>query len=139
MRALRLLSCVALSGAALLASVTTASATTAAPVELVAPSALTLTVTHDGITSEAPKVALLSCNPASGTHPKAADACRDLQLAQGDFARLNPIGRRAACTMEYDPFEVTATGTWRGKPVTHKATYSNGCVMAASTGAVYRF
>ncbi|SDN46309.1 Subtilisin inhibitor-like [Allokutzneria albata] len=133
------MSCAALSGAALLASVTTASATPA-PVELVAPSALTLTVTHDGITSEAPKVALLNCSlPAVSTHPKTADACRDLQLAQGDFAKLNPSGRRAACTMEYDPFEVTATGTWRGKPVTHKATYANPCVLAASTGAVYRF
>ena len=138
MRALRLFSCAALSGAALLASVTTASATPA-PVELVAPSALTLTVTHNGFSAEAPKVALLSCNPSGGTHPKAVDACRDLQLAQGDFAKLNPTGRRAACTMEYDPFEVTATGTWRGKPVTHKATYANPCVLAASTGTVYRF
>jgi hypothetical protein len=135
MRVLRLFSCAALTGAALLASATTASANHA---ELVPPSGFTLTVTHDGFASEAPKVALLSCNPTGGTHPKAADACRDLTLAQGDFAKLNPAGRRAACTMEYDPFHVKAVGTWRGKPVTHEATYANPCVLAAATASVYR-
>ncbi|MFB9904866.1 SSI family serine proteinase inhibitor [Allokutzneria oryzae] len=138
MRVLRLFSCAAVTGVALLAPVTTAAATPA-PAELVAPSALTLTVTHDGITSEAPKVALLSCNPSGGTHPKAADACREIQFAQGDFTKLGTGNRRVACTMEYDPFEVSATGLWRGKPVTYKATYANPCVMAASTGTVYRF
>lgn len=85
-----------------------------------------------------PKVALLLCDPAGGTHPDAAAACDDIDAANGDFNAL-PGVPDTICTFIYAPVTATATGLWHGMPVTFQKTYSNACVLQAETGPVFSF
>ncbi|MBG0832162.1 hypothetical protein HS041_31130 [Planomonospora sp. ID67723] len=81
---------------------------------------------------------VLRCNPVSGSHPRGAEACRELEAAGGDPAALTPAADRA-CTMEYDPVTVLAVGDWDGKAHRFERTFSNPCSMHAATGAVFAF
>jgi Subtilisin inhibitor-like len=80
---------------------------------------------------------VLTCNPTGGTHPKAAQACRELTLAGGDLDRLP--AQSIMCTMEYAPVTATATGRWRGKVVSWSKSFSNRCMLNAATGSVFQF
>lgn len=81
---------------------------------------------------------LLHCSPEpSGPHPEAAAACAALDTAHGDLDRLP--GQRQACTKQYEPVTVSATGAWRGRPTAWHKTFANACELAAATGAVFRF
>ncbi|MFJ8629417.1 SSI family serine proteinase inhibitor [Streptomyces sp. NPDC093568] len=95
---------------------------------------LFVTVTRgDGGHHEAPG-RLLLCDPPTG-HTKAAEACADLDRVGGDISRLQR--KDAFCPMVYAPVTAHAHGEWNGQPVEYRETFSNGCGMAARTGAVF--
>jgi hypothetical protein len=95
---------------------------------------LFVTVTRgEGDHHEAPG-RLLLCDPPTG-HKKAAEACADLDRVGGDISRLQR--KDAFCPMIYAPVTAHARGEWNGQPVEYRETFSNGCGMAARTGAVF--
>ncbi|QOV34806.1 serine protease [Streptomyces ferrugineus] len=77
---------------------------------------------------------LLLCDPPRG-HARAAEACADLDRVGGDISRLRQ--KDAFCPMIYAPVTAHARGEWNGHPVEYRETFSNGCGMAARTGAVF--
>jgi hypothetical protein len=75
----------------------------------------------------------LNCDPAGGTHPAAESACTDLAKVDGRFEDLSD--KQGACTMQYEPVELRATGTWHGKPVDYVSeVFPNPCVADLATG-----
>ncbi|GHG89409.1 SSI family serine proteinase inhibitor [Streptomyces lanatus] len=95
---------------------------------------LFVTVTRgDGRHGETPGTLLL-CDPPRG-HAKAEEACADLDRVGGDISRLRQ--KDAFCPMIYAPVTAHARGEWNGHPVEYHETFSNGCGMAARTGAVF--
>lgn len=116
---------------ALLAAVPAAPARAALPGEQAPPTRLHLTV-------QGQRTVTLRCDPPGGSHPRARDACRALAAAGGDLTKL-AHARDVACVAVYDPVAVRARGTWRGRPMTYDATFSNRCTMTAATGAVFAF
>ncbi len=80
---------------------------------------------------------VLTCEPNGGTHPKRDKACAVLAGANGDFSKIN--ARHQACTLIYAPVDVTAVGTWRGKPVSFHATYPNRCAADRDSDDVFAF
>jgi hypothetical protein len=100
------------------------------------PSTLLLGVTEQGGGS---RTSELNCDPAGGSHPDADAACTDLSRAQGRFDALPGDSTHPYCPMLYRPVTASARGYWRGKPVSFRATYPNGCVLTQRTGAVFRF
>ncbi|ACY96456.1 MULTISPECIES: subtilase-type protease inhibitor [Thermomonospora] len=98
--------------------------------------ALRLTVSHPEAAAATPRSVTLSCDPPGGSHPRAAQACADLDRSGGRIVRER---EEAICTTEYRPVTARATGMWRGRPVTFVRTFPNPCVMAARTGAIFRF
>jgi subtilisin inhibitor-like len=79
----------------------------------------------------------LGCEPASGTHPDPAGACRTLSIVDGDFSRLPH--ENTACPDLWDPVSATATGHWRGRPVQFDHTYPNKCLADAESSGVFSF
>ncbi len=77
---------------------------------------------------------LLLCDPPQG-HRKAAEACAELDKVGGDIRRLER--KDAFCPMIYAPVTAHARGEWNGHPIEYHETFSNGCGMAARTGAVF--
>ncbi|AOS65371.1 SSI family serine proteinase inhibitor [Actinoalloteichus hymeniacidonis] len=105
------------------------------------PTNLTLTISEgEGYSahqnSPSTRTAVLTCDPAGGNHPDPALACTDLK-AVGD--RFEAIDDQALCTMIYQPYTATATGTIDGTPVAHEKTYSNKCILEAATGSIFAF
>ncbi|MFH8727067.1 SSI family serine proteinase inhibitor [Streptomyces termitum] len=102
-----------------------------------APGPRTTVLPADGPAPAAPagRTVSLRCDPPAGDHPRAADACADLDASGGRIDREST----AACVLLYDPVEVRAEGVWRGRPVSFSRTYGNGCELAARTGAVFAF
>ncbi|WP_328354399.1 subtilase-type protease inhibitor [Streptomyces sp. NBC_00445] len=95
---------------------------------------LYLTVTQgDARAGETPGKLLL-CDPPKGP-ARAGDACAELEAAGGDIGGIPQ--KDTFCTMIYAPVTVHARGEWNGRPVTYTKTFSNRCVMAASTGSVF--
>ncbi|GAB2745270.1 hypothetical protein GCM10027174_18920 [Salinifilum aidingensis] len=99
-----------------------------------ADSMLTLTVQKQ---DSARSAAVLTCDPAGGSHPAARQACASLASANGKLNTLKSDEMR--CTMEYAPVTATATGDWRGEPVRFQKEYSNSCRMQAETGKIFQF
>ncbi|WP_020660926.1 SSI family serine proteinase inhibitor [Amycolatopsis benzoatilytica] len=91
---------------------------------------LTMHETSGRVTS-----ASLTCDPTGGTHRHRDAACATLTAVDGDFARITP--RRQKCTMIYSPVDVTALGSWRGKPVLFRATYPNKCAADSQSSGVF--
>ncbi|MFF0728935.1 SSI family serine proteinase inhibitor [Streptomyces sp. NPDC004134] len=81
----------------------------------------------------------LNCDPVGGTHPAAESACTDLTQVDGRFEDLSD--KQGACTMQYEPVELHATGTWRGKPVDYVSeVFPNPCMADLATGGnVFNF
>jgi hypothetical protein len=82
-----------------------------------------------------PIVAWLTCDPAGGNHPFAAEACADLTAAGGDIAAIAPIG---GCGGVSQPVEITAWGRWQGQPVLFIETADNDGCARISHGLVFR-
>ncbi|MEU9833004.1 SSI family serine proteinase inhibitor [Streptosporangium sp. NPDC048047] len=100
---------------------------------------LVLTVTPgEQFSASAARSALLVCDPPRGSHPQGARACAELSMVNGEFTALRPQPG-VACTMQYDPVTVTASGIWDGRSIRYQHTFGNSCVMRASTGSVFAF
>ncbi|MEV0225194.1 SSI family serine proteinase inhibitor [Streptomyces sp. NPDC050704] len=95
---------------------------------------LYVTVTRGDARSSDTRGTLLLCDPPQG-HAHAVRACEELRAANGDVGRIPP--KDVFCPMIYAPVTASARGEWGGRPVTYKDTFSNSCVMAARTGAVF--
>ncbi|MEU1403662.1 SSI family serine proteinase inhibitor [Streptomyces sp. NPDC005728] len=78
---------------------------------------------------------LLLCDPVPLGYARAAEACAELEAADGDIARIPQ--RKVFCSMIFAPVTVHAHGRWNGRPVDYQETYSSKCVMGARTGAVF--
>jgi hypothetical protein len=79
----------------------------------------------------------LTCDPAGGAHPKAAEACAVLAKVSGRPGRLKPAA--TMCTMEYAPITAQVGGVWQGRKIKWSRTYPNACDMSRSTGALTAF
>ena len=99
------------------------------------PTALVLTVAKGESGQPAQRRAVLTCQPAGGTHQKARNACTELAKVGGRFAELQLGG--GMCTMQYDPVTVTANGLWKGRKVAYRHTFGNACTLATTTGPVF--
>ncbi|MEV0088618.1 SSI family serine proteinase inhibitor [Saccharopolyspora sp. NPDC050642] len=97
-------------------------------------STLKLTVTE----SQKSRTVTLTCDPARGEHPRATDACTELQRVDGKFERLD-LGEPKSCTKESRPVNASAEGTWRGQPVGYQVLLANPCALKAATGSVFDF
>ncbi|MFF4269653.1 SSI family serine proteinase inhibitor [Streptomyces sp. NPDC001536] len=106
----------------------------AAPEDSRADDGLFLTVTQGDARSSDTRGTLLLCDPPQG-HGRAAEACAELEAADGDIAAL-PV-KDTNCPMIYAPVTARAQGQWNGRPVDYTETFSNGCVMAGRTGSVF--
>jgi hypothetical protein len=95
---------------------------------------LHLTVTRGDSRSYDTRGTLLLCDPPRG-HARAAEACAELDATGGDL-RAMPL-RGAFCPMVHAPVTAHARGQWHGRPVDYTERFSNSCVMAARTGAVF--
>ncbi len=83
-----------------------------------------------------PERLTLTCEPAGGTRPDAAQACADLTEAQEPFA---PLPADRSCTEIFGgPQSATVSGTHRGEPVRLELSRADGCLIAQwdSLGAV---
>ncbi|WCD98000.1 SSI family serine proteinase inhibitor [Streptomyces sp. HUAS 31] len=74
----------------------------------------------------------LTCHPAGGDHPRAADACAALdsgtRWGKDAFA---PVPQGTFCTMQYGGSATAhVTGTWAGRPVDARYDRSDGCEIA---------
>jgi len=95
---------------------------------------LYLTVTKGDARSGPRHDTLLMCDPPDG-NARAAEACRELAVADGDISRIPP--KDLYCPMIYAPVTVHARGVWSGRPVDYTQTYSSTCFMGARTGSVF--
>jgi Subtilisin inhibitor-like len=106
-----------------------------APRETVPRNWLYVTVTQgDAARSKETRSALLLCDPPQG-HAGAARACEELSQAGGDIAGIPQ--KKAYCPMIHAPVTASAHGEWGGRPITYTRTFSNACLMAATTGSVF--
>ncbi|MFF7591261.1 SSI family serine proteinase inhibitor [Kitasatospora purpeofusca] len=116
-------------------------ATTSPSTVLAAGTSLRLTVAHgETPSSGTPRTVTLECPPYGGTattHPDPVTACRLVDSVNGDLNRLDVDP--GVCTDLYDPYTVTASGTYRGHPLSFRHTYGNHCVLLRTTGAVFDF
>jgi hypothetical protein len=96
-------------------------------------------VLHTSAGTSPERTVTLQCNPAGGTHPKAAEACADVAKAGGDLAQMPANTNPRACFMIYAPVTVTAQGKWQGQPVQFTKKFPNSCVMRDKTGSVFDF
>jgi Subtilisin inhibitor-like len=95
-------------------------ASSPAPVSKVA---LTVTVTPSA--GATPEHWTLRCEPAGGTHPDPAAACRQLLAAKNPFG---PIPRGIMCPMiAAGQGQATISGTYFGKHVTGTFSQTGGC------------
>ena len=71
----------------------------------------------------------LTCDPAGGTHPDPAAACRALQ-AHGARA-LPPVRKDVACTQVYGGAQrARISGIWQGQQVRSSFSRVNGCEIS---------
>ncbi|MEV7790089.1 SSI family serine proteinase inhibitor [Streptomyces sp. NPDC088106] len=78
---------------------------------------------------------VLWCDPPEGRHRRAADACAELEAADGRISAIP--AKDAVCPMIYAPVTAHASGSWRGRPVDYTETFPNTCTLSARTGAVF--
>ena len=77
-----------------------------------------------------PKHLTLRCDPAGGTHPDPAAACRVLLAAKSPFA---PVGKHIMCPMILVGTKTaTVKGTWFGTKV-NSVLVDGGCTLARWT------
>ncbi len=73
-----------------------------------------------------PRTLSLTCAPAGGDHPQAAQACAMLEKAGA--AIFEPVPGDQVCTEIYGgPQTATITGTYAGEPVDASFNRANGC------------
>ncbi|GAB2664955.1 hypothetical protein GCM10027271_24840 [Saccharopolyspora gloriosae] len=99
---------------------------------------LTLTIASKN-RAEEPRTVQLRCEPTGGTHPKAAEACKTLLAAGGNFDQIGQSQTGAQCTMVLRPVIASAHGTWQGKPVHFDKEFGNSCQATSNLGTVFDF
>ncbi|WP_216211291.1 subtilase-type protease inhibitor [Amycolatopsis aidingensis] len=82
--------------------------------------------------------AVLTCDPAGGTHPLSEAACAELAAVNGDVAAVELEPQRP-CYLIYRPVTVTAHGPWNGRPISYRETFPNDCVLDVIKGPIFRF
>jgi hypothetical protein len=91
--------------------------------------ALTVTFWENGQRTSDPEVWTLRCDPARGTLPRPAVACR--KLAAGGWRLVVPVPASAICTQIYGgPQVARVVGTLEGRRVWARFTRENGCQIA---------
>jgi hypothetical protein len=88
--------------------------------------------------SDARATVTLRCVPTRGTHPHGGEACTAVAEAHGDLGALKPR-EGVMCTAIYAPVTATARGSWQGKAVRYKRSFSNACNLHIATGVVFEF
>jgi len=78
----------------------------------------------------------LTCYPEGGDHPRAAEACAELQSAGGAVERVPPMPG-TLCIALWDPVKISVVGRWPGTPVEFSQTASNSACGAISHGHVF--
>jgi hypothetical protein len=78
----------------------------------------------------------LTCDPTGGTHPRAKEACAEIDAASGKIAAIPPSG---GCLDYWDPVLIGVTGRWRGEEVLFSDFESNPGCAAVSHGQVFQF
>ncbi|MFI1969834.1 hypothetical protein BLA24_17370 [Streptomyces cinnamoneus] len=90
---------------------------------------LTITVADSG---RRPRTYELYCHPSGGTHPRAREACDQLD-GQSQWGRdmFAPVPEGQMCTMIYGgPERAHVAGSWAGRPVNADFKRTNGCEVA---------
>ncbi|WP_242902112.1 SSI family serine proteinase inhibitor [Actinomadura terrae] len=102
------------------------------------PTRITLSVVPEPGTPGAPKHVVLTCDPVSPL-PHAQEACDELDLADGDVARV-PGQTDRWCFTYSAPVTASASGWWRGMSIRpFSQVYQNeGCARIAR-GHVFDF
>ena len=86
---------------------------------------LEITFWPSGRGNSDPQTWTLTCGPAGGTHPDAAEACRRLAALENPF---EPPPPDEICTEQYGgPQEALVEGTYRGEAVSYGLSRTNGC------------
>lgn len=99
---------------------------------------LTLTIYEGEDLSQGPsRQVVLKCYPAGGSHPDPEDACKKLEVVDGEFSRLKQ--RFNPCSRIYKPVTVTAEGTWKGRPISSRGTYKSDCSARVYTNNIFNF
>jgi hypothetical protein len=94
-----------------------------------AQTALTITYWESGVTDSEPVRWTLRCNPARGTLPRPALACR--RLAAGGAKLFAPVPPSTVCTQIYGgPQVARVVGTLAGKRVWATFSRRDGCQIA---------
>ena len=89
---------------------------------------LEITFWPSGRGNSDPQTWTLTCGPAGGTHPKAAEACARLAALQNPF---EPPPPDEICTEQYGgPQEALVEGMYRGEAVSYGLSRTNGCQIA---------
>ncbi|RAY14592.1 hypothetical protein DPM19_12540 [Actinomadura craniellae] len=87
-----------------------------------------LTVQVRESASAKPRTWTLTCDPAGGDHPAAAQSCAALARAGRWY---EPVPPSQMCTEIYGgPQSATVTGTWRGETVNASFNRKNGCEIS---------
>jgi hypothetical protein len=88
--------------------------------------ALTVTFWENGQRASDPDVWTLRCNPARGTLPRSALACR--KLLAGGWRLVVPVPDSAICTQIYGgPQVARVVGQLEGRRIWARFTRENGC------------
>jgi Subtilisin inhibitor-like len=88
-------------------------------------------------TTDKPRQWTLRCDPAGGTHPADADACRKLKTLKQPFKRPQ---RGLMCTEQYGgPQEGTVRGTYLGTRVFASFSLVDGCQIARFKRVAFLF
>jgi hypothetical protein len=74
------------------------------------------------------KSVILDCEDlAASTHPYAAEACAEIEKAQGDITHVPGLSGQF-CTGLWQPVSISVTGLWQGNTVSFSDVASNiGC------------
>jgi hypothetical protein len=91
--------------------------------------AIELRIVYRATPTAVPKVFTLACNPARGTVPTPAAACRRLQAIGTAAFAPTPAGR--ACTqIAGGPMSAVVTGSYLGRRIWARLTQTDGCQIA---------
>jgi len=122
-----------------MASIVATAALISALLPAPAPSGRLDLAVHDGQSAggRVLAAATLTCEPSGGSHPDAAAVCERLAAAGGDISKIPNSG--GFCPMIFMPVTVTASGSWKGHPVSFTKTYGNRCMADIAAGGLFHF
>jgi hypothetical protein len=108
-------------------------------VSLLAAALLASTSLHIGVSNTGDLMArsyTLRCNPAGGTLPHPAAACRRLARSKAPFA---PTPKDTACAQIYGGQVALVRGRFRGRPLVARFSRTDGCEIARWNRVAFLF